>query len=124
MNTKYKDIDGYIASFPKETQKILQQIRTTIIKAAPEAVETIKYSMPTFTFRGNLIYFAAFKNHIGIYPAPSGDEAFNREIAGYKEAKSSLRFPLDKPIPLELIDRIVKFRIMENSRQEQDEKYR
>ena len=116
MNTKYKDIDGYIASFPKETQKILQQIRTTIIKAAPEAVETIKYSMPTFTFRGNLIYFAAFKNHIGIYPAPSGDEAFNREIAGYKGAKSSLRFPLDKPIPLELINKIVKFRIMENSR--------
>jgi uncharacterized protein YdhG (YjbR/CyaY superfamily) len=116
MNTKYKDIDGYIASFPKETQKILQQIRTTIIKAAPEAVETIKYSMPTFTFRGNLIYFAAFKNHIGIYPAPSGDEAFNREISRFKGAKSSIRFPLDKPIPLELIDRIVKFRIIENSR--------
>lgn len=116
MNTKYKDIDGYIASFPKETQKILQQIRTTIKKAAPEAVETIKYSMPTFTFRGNLIYFAAFKNHIGIYPAPSADEAFNREISAYKGAKSSLRFPLDKPIPLELINKIVKFRIMENSR--------
>lgn len=116
MNIKYKDIDGYIASFPKETQKILQQIRTTIKKAAPEAVETIKYSMPTFTFKGNLIYFAAFKNHIGIYPAPSGDESFNREISGYKGAKSSIRFPLNKPIPLELIDRIVKFRIMENSR--------
>ena len=111
MNTKYKDIDGYIASFPKETQKILQQIRITIKKAAPEAVETIKYSMPTFTFRGNLIYFAAFKN-----PAPSADEAFNREISAYKGAKSSLRFPLDKPIPLELINKIVKFRIMENSR--------
>jgi uncharacterized protein YdhG (YjbR/CyaY superfamily) len=116
MNIKYKDIDGYIASFPKGTQRILQQIRTTIKKAAPEAVETIKYSMPTFTFKGNLIYFAAFKNHIGIYPAPSGDEAFNKEIFAYRGAKSSLRFPLDKPIPLELIDRIVKLRIIENSR--------
>jgi uncharacterized protein YdhG (YjbR/CyaY superfamily) len=115
MKTKYKDIDEYIASFPKETQKILVQIRSAIKKASPEAGETIKYGMPTFTLRGNLIYFAAFKNHIGIYPAPSGDEAFKKEISPFKGAKSTLRFPLDKPIPLELITRIVKFRVEEIS---------
>lgn len=113
MTTKYKDIEEYIAAFPEETQQILQQIRTVVKKAAPEAKETIKYSMPTFTLNGNLVHFAAFRNHIGFYPAPSGDEAFNNDIASYRGAKSSIRFPIDKPIPFELIDRIVRFRITE-----------
>ena len=95
---KFNSIDEYIAGFPKETQRILEQIRTEIRKAAPEASETIKYAMPTFTLRGNLIHFAAFRNHIGLYPAPSGDETFKNEIAAYKGAKSSIRFPIDKPI--------------------------
>ena len=112
---KFNSIDEYIDGFPKETQKILEQIRTEIKKAAPEASETIKYAMPTFTLRGNLIHFAAFRNHIGLYPAPSGDETFKNEIAAYKGAKSSIRFPIDKPIPLELIRSMVKFRIIENN---------
>jgi uncharacterized protein YdhG (YjbR/CyaY superfamily) len=111
---KFDSIDEYIAGFPKETQQILEQIRITIKRAAPMAMETIKYEMPAFTLKGNLIYFAAFKNHIGMYPVPTGDEAFNNEISQYKRAKSTVRFPLDRPIPYELITRMVKFRISES----------
>ena len=111
---KYKSIDEYIADFPKETQQILKQIRDTIKRAAPMAEETIKYAMPAFTLNGNMIYFAAFKNHIGLYPLPEGDEAFKNEISQYKRAKSTVRFPLDRPIPYDLITRMVKFRISES----------
>ena len=117
MRTKQKapkDIDEYIAAFPKDVQAILERIRLTIRKAAPDAEETIKYQMPTFTLKGNLVYFAVFKNHIGFYPPATGDEKFKNEIAVYAGAKGNLRFPLDKPIPYALISRIVKFRVKEN----------
>jgi uncharacterized protein YdhG (YjbR/CyaY superfamily) len=111
---KINNIDEYISGFPESTRKILEQIRSTIKKAAPAAEETIKYSMPAFTLNGNLVYFAAFKNHIGLYPAPSGDDAINNELSLYKAAKGTLRFPFDKPIPYDLISRVVKLRIKEN----------
>jgi uncharacterized protein YdhG (YjbR/CyaY superfamily) len=112
---KINNIDEYISGFPEATRKILEQIRSTIKKAAPEAEEMIKYSMPTFTLKGNLVYFAAFKNHIGLYPSPSGDDAINNELSPYKEAKGTLRFPLDKPIPYDLISRVVKIRVKEST---------
>ena len=108
------NIDKYIAGFPKETQKLLEQLRATIRKAAPEAKETIKYAIPTFTLNGNLVHFAAFKNHIGFYPTPSGIETFRKELSVYEGAKGSVRFPVDKPLPLDLISKIVKFRVKEN----------
>ncbi|HEY0602263.1 MAG TPA: DUF1801 domain-containing protein, partial [Herpetosiphonaceae bacterium] len=107
-------IDEYIAGFPQDIQAILQQIRQTIKAAAPEAEETIKYQMPTFMLKGNLVYFAAFKKHIGFYPVPSGIEAFKDELAVYKQGKGSIQFPLDQPMPLDLISRIVKWRVQEN----------
>jgi uncharacterized protein YdhG (YjbR/CyaY superfamily) len=109
-----QNIDEYIAGFPKDVQELLRKIRTTIKKAAPDAGEAIKYRMPTFTLNGNLVHFAAFKNHIGFYPAPSGIEAFKGELSAYEGAKGSVRFPLDKPIPFDLISRIVKFRVKES----------
>ena len=113
--TKPKDIDEYIAGFPKNTQKILKQIRAIIKKAAPGAEETISYAMPAFKLKGrHLIYFAGYKNHIGLYPAPRGNEAFKKELSVYKIGKGTVQFPLDKPMPLNLITRIVKFKIKEN----------
>src|SRR6266536_439739 len=112
--TAPKTIDEYIAGFPNDIQEVLQKIRMTIRKAAPEAEETIKYRMPTFTMKGNLIHFAAFKNHIGFYPVPTGIEKFKKELSVYKTAKGSVQFPLDKPIPFDLISKIVKFRVKEN----------
>lgn len=109
-----KDIDEYIAAFPKEIQKHLQQMRKTIQKAAPQAEETINYAMPTFILNGNLVHFAGYANHIGFYPTPSGIEAFKKELSVYKGAKGSVQFPLDKPLPLELVTKIVKFRVVEN----------
>lgn len=109
-----KTIDDYIANFPKEIQKILEEIRITIKNAAPEAQETISYAIPTFTLNGNLVHFAAFKNHVGFYPASSGIQAFKQELSLYKGAKGSVQFPLNKHIPLDLITRIVKFRVAEN----------
>ena len=111
--TDMNDIDKYISGFPIGTQIALRQVQAAIRKAAPLAVETIKYAMPTFILNGNLIHFAAFKRHIGLYPAPQGNESFKKEISGYRGAKSSIRFPLDKPMPVQLISRIVEFRIME-----------
>ena len=110
----FTSIDEYIATFPMETQKILKEVRATIKAAAPDAEEKISYQMPTFFLNGNLIHFAAFKNHIGIYPTPSGTEAFKDEISIYQGAKGSIRLPIDKPMPLKLINRIVKFRVAEN----------
>src|SRR5262245_60356846 len=116
-NQTPKDIDAYIAGFPSDVQEILQKIRVTIRKAAPDAEETISYKMPTFTLKGKyLIYFAGYKKHIGLYPAPRGTEKFNKELSAYRAAKSSVRFALDKPIPFDLISKIVRFRVQENLR--------
>lgn len=112
--TAPQTIDEYIAGFPKDVQTILQKIRRTVRKAAPEAEETIKYQMPTFTLQGNLVHFAAFKKHIGFYPVPTGIEKFKKELAAYESGKGSVQFPLDQPIPYGLISRIVKFRVKEN----------
>ncbi len=112
--TKSQDIDEYIAGLPNEVQEILQKIRMTIRKAAPGAEETINYQIPTFTLKGNLVHFAAYKNHIGFYPAPSGIEKFKKKLSVYEGAKGSVKFPLDKPIPFGLIGKIVKFRVKEN----------
>ena len=109
-----KTIDEYIAGFTPDVQEILEKIRTTIREAAPEAEETIKYRIPTFTLKGNLVHFAAFKKHIGFYPEPTGIEAFKDELSVYEGAKGSVQFPLDQPIPYDLISRIVKFRVKEN----------
>src|SRR5574341_2081418 len=103
--TAPKNIDEYIAGFPQDVQEILEKIRLTIRKAAPDAEETIKYRMPTFTLKGNLVYFAAFKNHIGFYPVPSGIEKFKKELSVYKQGKGSVQFPLDQPMPHDLIRR-------------------
>jgi len=109
-----EDIDSYIAGFPDDIQKRLEQIRAAIQKAAPQAEETIKYAIPTFVLNGNLVHFAAFKNHIGFYPAPTGMVAFKKDLAPYKQGKGSVQFPLDKPMPLALITKIVKMRMQEN----------
>lgn len=107
-------IDEYIATFPTAVQKKLIEIRAVIRASAPGAVEKISYQMPTFHQNGNLIHFAAFQNHIGLYPTPNGIEAFSDELSKYKGGKGSKRFPLTEPLPLDLISRIVKFRVAEN----------
>jgi uncharacterized protein YdhG (YjbR/CyaY superfamily) len=107
-------IDEYIAESPKDVQSILQSIRTTVQKAAPKAIEKISYGMPAFYMDGYLVYFAAFKNHIGFYPTPSGTDSFVKELSVYKSGKGSVQFPLDEPMPLALITKIVKFRVKEN----------
>ena len=109
-----KEIDKFIAGYPKEVQDILNKVRETIREAAPEAEETINYGIPTFTLKGNLVHFSAFKTHIGFYPTPSGIEKFKKELSVYEGAKGSVKLPLDKPIPYALISRIVKFRVKEN----------
>jgi uncharacterized protein YdhG (YjbR/CyaY superfamily) len=117
MDTKSappQSMDEYIASFPLEIQKILQEIRLIVQKAAPEASEKISYGMPTFALKGNLVHFAAFKNHIGFYSTPSGTSEFQQEILGYKHAKGSIQFPISQPMPFDLIAKIVKFRVEEN----------
>lgn len=112
---KHENIAGYIASFPKDTQKTLKEIRAAIKKVVPEAEETISYAIPCFKLNGAyLIYFAAFKSHVSVYPAPRGHEAFSEELAAYKGGKGTVQFPLDKPLPVDLITRIVKFRKKEN----------
>jgi uncharacterized protein YdhG (YjbR/CyaY superfamily) len=108
------NMDEYIAGFPKDIQQVLEQMRTVIKKAAPAAEETIKYSMPTFTLKGNLIHFAAYKNHIGLYPAPREVDAFKKQLSAYEGVKSTVKFPLDKPLPVGLISKIVKFRVKKN----------
>jgi uncharacterized protein YdhG (YjbR/CyaY superfamily) len=106
-------IDEYISAFPASTQKALRQIRKAIKAAAPAAEETIKYGIPTFVLNGNLVHFAGFKNHVGFYPAPSGIAKFKNELSKYKSAKGSVQFPLDEPMPVALVTRIVKFRVGE-----------
>lgn len=107
--------DTYIGTFPKETQLVLEQMRATILKAAPGAEEIISYGMPAFRINGGmLMYFAGYKNHIGLYALPSGNAAFKKELSAYKMGKGSIQFPLDKKLPLALITKIVKFRVQEN----------
>ncbi len=108
-----RNIDDYIASFAPEIQSILERIRLTIREAAPEAQEKISYQMPTFALRGNLVHFAAFKKHVGLYPPVLGDKKLKAEIAPYRGEKGNLKFPLDEAIPYALISRIVKFRVKE-----------
>lgn len=114
MNTAITTIDEYIASFPESTQVLLQQMRSTIIKAAPKAEEAISYGMPTFKLQGNLVHFAGYKNHIGFYPSPSGITAFANELKKYKTSKGAIQFPVDDKLPLTLVTKIVKFRVKEN----------
>ena len=114
MTTKPATIDEYIAGFPKDVQKALQEVRETIHKAAPKAEETISYAMPAFKQNGNLVYFAAWKEHIGFYATPTGNSEFKKDLAGYKTSKGAIQFPLDKPMPVQLITKIVKFRVKEN----------
>lgn len=109
-----KTIDEYIQLFSKETQVVLEEIRQTIKQEAPEAMEVISYKMPAFKYHGMLVYFAAYKNHIGFYALPSGNKEFVKELSGYKTGKGSIQFLLDKPMPLALIRKIVKFRVLEN----------
>lgn len=110
-----KDINEYIAGFTPEVQKLLEQVRQTVQKTAPDAEETISYGMPAFKLNGNLVYFAAFTKHIGFYALPSGNQAFQKELGNYKTGKGSIQFPFDKPLPLDLITKIVKFRVEENT---------
>jgi uncharacterized protein YdhG (YjbR/CyaY superfamily) len=119
--TPYRDvaqqsIDDYIGQFPPEVQELLRTLRGVIAEAAPLATEKFSYQMPTFYLHGNLVHFAAFKKHIGFYPTPSGIEAFKQELAAYKGAKGSVQFPFTEPLPYDLISRIVKFRVEENSK--------
>lgn len=107
-------IDVYISKYPEEIQKMLQELRLVIQESAPEATEKISYQMPTYYLNGNLVHFAVNKNHIGFYPAPSGIEAFEEALKPYKYSKGAIQFPFDKPIPYDLIRRIVKHRVEEN----------
>jgi len=109
-----KNIDDYVDRFPKEVQQLLKKMRLTIKKAAPKAKETISYGIPAFTLNGLLVWFAAFKSHIGFYPRASAIAAFKKELSAYKGAKGSVQFPFDEQLPLALVSRIVKFRVKEN----------
>lgn len=109
-----KLIDEYILRFPPETQEILKTLRKVIKECAPDAEEKISYQMPIFVLHGNLVHFATYKNHIGLYPTPSGTEPFKLELSQYKSGKGSIQFPIEKPLHYELIRKIVKFRVAEN----------
>jgi uncharacterized protein YdhG (YjbR/CyaY superfamily) len=109
-----KNIDEYISAFPENIQYLLEQMRATIKKAAPRAEETIKYGMPAFTLNGNLVFFAAYKNHIGFYPAPRGVAEFTKAMSAFEGGKGTLRFPIADPLPVALITKIVKFRTQKN----------
>ena len=114
MNTAIKTIDKYIQGYPKETQILLNKIRTIISKAAPRATEIISYGIPTFVQDKNLVHFGGYKTHIGFYPGAAGVEAFTKELSAYKFSKGAIQFPLDKPLPVGLITQIVKFRVLQN----------
>ena len=111
-----KTVDEYIAGFPKSVQKILKEVRATVRAAAPDAEERIAYQMPTYTMGKNLAHFAAFKNHIGFYPTPNGISSFEKQLSKYKRAKGSVQFPIDEPMPLALIKRIVEYRVKEQKK--------
>lgn len=118
----YQTIDEYILLFPPNVQEILNNIRNLVREEAPDATEKISYQMPTFVLYGNLVHFAAYANHIGLYPTPTGMEAFQEELSIYKSGKGSAQFPLDKPIPYDLIREIVKFRVKESIEKHQNKK--
>lgn len=121
---RFSSVDEYISTFPEETQKRLEELRRTIKAAAPEAGEKISYGIPTFTLNNTyLIYFAGWKNHISIYPIPTGSEAFNKQVSKYVEGKGTLKFPLDKPLPLKLITKIVKLKVAEHRKRTDRKKY-
>jgi uncharacterized protein YdhG (YjbR/CyaY superfamily) len=121
---RFNSIDEYISTFPEGTQRILEELRETIKAAAPEAGEKISYGIPTFTLNNTyLIYFAGWKKHVSIYPIPTGSESFNKQVAKYMEGKGTLKFPLDKPLPLKLIAKIVKLRIAEHRQRTDKNKY-
>jgi len=109
-----KTMDEYIAAFPKEVQDILEKMRGTIRESAPQAEEAMSYGIPTFKLNGNLVHFAAYKNHIGFYPTPSAIVAFKKELSPYRQAKGSVQFPIDQPIPFDLVKKIVRYRVGEN----------
>ncbi len=106
-----KTIDEYIALYPEEVQKLLQKLRETIHETAPEATEAMAYGIPTFKLNGNLVHFGGFKNHIGFFPGAEGIEVFSKELTGYVQSKGTVQFPLDKPIPYDIVKKIVKFRV-------------
>jgi len=114
LNNPVEDVASYIANCPVMVQKVLEKLRSTIQKAAPEAEELISYKMPAYKYHGMLVYFAAFKNHIGFYATPTGHKEFEKELAPYKQGKGSVQFPLNKPLPFPLIAKIVNFRVREN----------
>jgi uncharacterized protein YdhG (YjbR/CyaY superfamily) len=112
----FQSIDEYINAFPKKVREILQGLRQTIKAIAPDAGETISYGIPTFVLNGNLVHFAAYKKHIGFYPTSSGIRAFKKELSTYKTSRGTVQFPLDKPLPLALVKKIVRFRVAENNK--------
>ncbi|URN95001.1 MAG: DUF1801 domain-containing protein [Candidatus Pristimantibacillus lignocellulolyticus] len=123
MNEKkvvYQSVDQYIAEFPAKTQEILQSLRKKIKQLTPEATEKISYQMPTFALHGNLVHFAAYKNHIGFYPGASGIKAFEHALSSYKSAKGSVQFPINEPLPFDLISEIVKYRVADNIARHQE----
>lgn len=123
-NNKYKSVDEYISQFSSDIQEILKLLRKVIKEAAPDAQEKISYQMPAFALHGILVYFAACKNHIGFYPTPSGIDAFKQELSEYKSSKGAVQFPINKPLPYELISKIVKFRVEENTKKAKDKLYK
>lgn len=120
---KPNNIDEYINSFPASTQVVLKQIRSTIKKAAPKAEEVISYGMPAYKLNGMLVFFAGYKNHIGFYATPTGHKTFEKELSVYKQGKGSVQFPIDEPLPLSLITKIVKYRVKENQLKAQAKKF-
>lgn len=111
---QFRTTDEYIAAFPKNIQEVLEKMRRAIRESAPQAKEAISYGIPTFKLNGNLVHFAAFKNHVGFFPTPSGIAAFKKELSRYELSKGTVRFPIDQPIPLDLVKKIVGFRVKEN----------
>jgi len=113
-NRDFKTIDEYIAAFPKDVQSIMEKLRKAIKEQAPQATEAISYQMPTFKLNGNLVHFAAYKKHIGFYPTPSAIEAFTEKLSGYKTSKGAVQFPINKPLPIDLVKEMVTYRVKEN----------
>jgi uncharacterized protein YdhG (YjbR/CyaY superfamily) len=121
-STKFKTVEEYVSAFPAGTKKILQEVRKTIKQAAPQAEELISYNMPAFKLHGMLVYYAAYKGHIGFYPTASGIEVFKKELSAFKNSKGAVQFPIQEPIPFDLISKIVKFRVKENLEKEKAKK--
>lgn len=117
MNVQYSTIDEYIDMFPQDVQQKLREMRAVIRRAAPDAAEAIRYGIPTFRQNGNLVHFAAFRTHIGFYPTPSGIEKFRKELSAYVLKKGTVQFPLDEPVPYDLVERIVRFRVQESRKE-------